>query len=119
MGLTRIAFVDLPQMLRDILKGVLGAYPDFHVVAEFPGRVSLTTAAARSRADVLIAGISDASDADLEEVVTTYPRIKVLGIEPGGRWMFLYELLPRRITIGEVSPERFVNLIRGSLDGAP
>jgi DNA-binding NarL/FixJ family response regulator len=114
---TRIAFIDLPQMLREILKNVLGAQPDLRVVAEFPSDVSLTAAATRSSADVLIAGLSEAGDEDLDQVVTTYPRIKVLAIEAGGRSMFLYELRPRRVTVGEVSPERFVDLIRGFPDG--
>lgn len=117
MEQTRIAFVDLPRMLREILKNVLGAQPDLRVVAEFPSDVSLKAAASRSSADVLIAGMSDAGDEDLDEVVTAHPRIKVLAIESGGRWMFLYELRPRRVTLGEVSPERFVDLIRGSLGG--
>ena len=114
---TRIAFVDLPRMLREILKDALAAHSDFSVVAEFSSDVSLTIAATRSSADVLIAGMSDAGDEDLDEVVTAYPRIKVLAIETTGRWMFLYELRPRRITLGEASPEQLVEIIRGSLDG--
>jgi DNA-binding NarL/FixJ family response regulator len=114
---TRIAFVDLPRMLREILKNALLAHPDFSIVAEFTSDVSLTSAATRSSADLLIAGMSDASDEDLDEVVNAYPRIKVLAIEAGGRWMFLYELHPRRITLGEVSPKQFVDIIRDSLDG--
>jgi hypothetical protein len=54
----------------------------------------------------------------MDEVMTAYPKIKVLAIETGGRWMFLHELRPRRIALGEVSPERVVDLIKRSLGGA-
>ncbi len=113
MELTRIAFVDLPRMLREILKSALVAHPEMSVVAEFPSDVSLSVAAVRSNADVLVAGLADASDEHLDEVVTAHPRIKVLAIEAAGRWMFLYELRPRRVTVGEVSPEQFVDLVKG------
>jgi hypothetical protein len=115
---TRIAFVDVPRILREILTNVLVAHPEFSVVAEFPGDVSLKAAARQSSADVLIAGVTDAGDEDLDEVMTAHPRIKVLAIETSGRWMFLHELRPRRVTLGEVSPECMVDLIKRSLGGA-
>lgn len=118
MKSARIAFVDLPRMLREILKNVLDAQPDFSVVAEYPSGIPLITAARESIADVLIAGMQDASNENLDEVVTAYPKIKVMAIEASGRWMFIYELCPRRITLGEVSPAELVDVIRGSLDGA-
>ena len=115
---TRIAFVDLPRMLREILKNVLDTQPDFSVVAEYPSGVPLIAAARGSVADVLIAGMHEASNENLDEVVTAYPKIKVMVIEASGRWMFLYELCPRRITLGEISPGGLIDVIRGSLDGA-
>jgi DNA-binding NarL/FixJ family response regulator len=113
---TRIAFVDLPRMLRDILTHALTADPVFTIVAAYPAGTGLVAAAARSKADVLITALPDAGEDSLDAVVTHYPKVKVLAVESRGDWMFLYELRPQRTVLGEVTPDRVVQLIKGSVE---
>jgi DNA-binding NarL/FixJ family response regulator len=107
---TRILLADMPQMLRDIVAGILVPEPDLEVVAETAAVNGLPDAVSRFGADVVIVGRDDPSLATT--LMEGAPRIKVLAVTAGGRESWLYELRPQRVSLGEISPQRLVDEIR-------
>jgi hypothetical protein len=93
--LVRVALLDLPQMLSEIVKDILGQATDV-AVAEAPA----------ADTDVVIVGAQEdelptAGLAQLER----QPKAKVLTINRHGRNAYLFELRPCRTALGELSAE--------------
>jgi DNA-binding NarL/FixJ family response regulator len=103
MERTRIVLIDMPRLLREIVKQ---ATSEFDVVAEYDGPADLTRAVDEHRAQIVIAGADAADVQAFERLVVLRPHVKVLGISADGRSTTLVELAPRRKELGELSPDR-------------
>jgi DNA-binding NarL/FixJ family response regulator len=107
---TRILLVDLPQMLRDIVRET-ASEQGARVVAEFDGSEGVA-AIRRFRPDLVIS--SGASTTVYDELIAAPSRLRVLVVRDDGRKASLYRLRPDRVSLGEVSSEDLAQVIRAS-----
>jgi DNA-binding NarL/FixJ family response regulator len=110
-----VVLVDMPRMLRQILRTSVQAHPDFSVLAELPDAEHLADVAAETDTRFVITDAATATREGVERLLALRPQIRVLGIERDGRETFLYELRPQRIPLGEVSSETLVDVMRVAL----
>jgi DNA-binding NarL/FixJ family response regulator len=102
--------VDIPPLLRDIVRASLAGEPDIDVVADLEGGAALESALDRLRPDVVILGPAAPPDAAAALVAAARVR-RALTLDEAGRAV-LYELGPRRVPLGEVSKDVLVTAIR-------
>ena len=103
-------------MLLDVLHHVVAAEPDMVVVGRTDNG-DLVASARRARADVIVVGRgTKGARKEREEfarLLRQRPYLKVLAIEANGEAAALYELHPRRVSLGEVSAAALCGVIRG------
>lgn len=98
----RVAVVDLPQMMSEIVKDILDLAAD----------VALLDASDWEDADVVIlAAENEELPARGRTQLARRPVAKVLTIDRPGRSAYLYELRPHRTPLGEVSAETLLAAI--------
>ena len=112
MERTRIVLIDMPPLLRGIVREALGPEPDLAVVGEHEAGVDVREAVARDRADFVIVGSDRTADELVRSVVGASRGIRALELRADGRESVLYELRPHRVSLGEISPETLVRTIR-------
>jgi hypothetical protein len=104
----RVALLDLPRMLSEIVEEILDQAEDVTVVA----------AGDEPRTDVFIVG---AQHDELPPVglaqLERQPKAKVLTIDRNGRDAHLYELRPHRTALGELSADTLLSAV-GAARGA-
>lgn len=102
---------DVSGVLGDIIEATLVAQPDIEVMTR---GVSATATVAGREPDVVVVGLrdSDQAAATLEQLFNRYPHARVLGIANDGRHAYMSELRPHRVSLGELSPEQLVEVIR-------
>ena len=99
----RIVLVDMPRLLRDVVR-TAATDEWLRVVREYARPVELLDAVERARARVVVAG-AGAHDADaVRRLLRAHPEVKVLAIRDDGRDTTLWELRPHRKRLGELSP---------------
>ncbi len=101
----------MPRILREIIEQAVADEPDMEIVEA--GDVPLGQAVESSMADFVIAG-ADYDFGEVARALDVRPRLRVLAVSGDGREAFLYELRPTRTPLGEVSPRRIVDAIRGA-----
>jgi hypothetical protein len=109
----RIAVLDLPPKLREIIEDAVAEERDMELVT-----TELQTAAdlMRLNIDVAIVGTRDPDDtAQATNLLFTAPRVRVLMIATSGRMAALYELHPRRLRLGEASAPELMRAIRAGV----
>jgi DNA-binding NarL/FixJ family response regulator len=107
----RIAIAALPQLLRDIVAAALSAEPDFELVGEAPEPEALPRLIRESGAQLAIVACERSAIGGLGRLMNGAP-ITVLAITDEGRGGVLYELRPREVDLGELSPRVLVDAIR-------
>jgi DNA-binding NarL/FixJ family response regulator len=107
-----VVLVDMPRILREIVRASVGAGDDFAVLAELPDAEHLADVAAETDASFVITDAVTATPESVERLLTLRPQLRVLGIGGDGRQTFLYELRPQRIPLGEMSPGTLVEVMR-------
>ena len=105
----RILIVDMPRMLREIVRSVIVAEADLELVAEVHDPGALDKAIPRHRPDFVI---GHSAPHEIERLLEERPSMKVLQVDSTGRSSFLYELRPQRTALGEMSPARLLEAIR-------
>lgn len=110
----RVLLIDMPQMLRQIIRRRLARDARFVIVGEYTEHVAIDVAVNRSNADYVIMG-SDVfeSRAVRQRLLEEGPQIRVLAIGPDGAQTTLYRLLPEEVGLGEVSPDRLTSVLAG------
>jgi DNA-binding NarL/FixJ family response regulator len=108
---TRIVLIDMPPLLRDVVRNVLSGEPDIEVVAEHDAAVDVGDAVEADEADLVIAG-SDVASSALREAVARDRGVRALEVRSDGKESVLYELRPHRVPLGEISPETLLRTIR-------
>jgi DNA-binding NarL/FixJ family response regulator len=113
----RILLWKMPPMLLDIITDTIAPQPDMDIVAKGRIEMDLLDAAEQTNADIVITARSAATEyKDYDELLYRHCRIKVLEILDEGRYGSLCEMRPRRVALGEMSPLRLLEAIRGSAD---
>jgi DNA-binding NarL/FixJ family response regulator len=114
----RVALIDLPPILTQIVTEVL-AKPDIRAEGSFNSADGCEQVAAL-RPDVVIVGLEDDSADEhglppkCRRVLSRHPWARVLSLAHDGREAVLHELHPRRTVLGEASPQKLLETIRGA-----
>ncbi len=111
--------IDMPHMLRQIIREALADDPRFELVGEFTEHVGIDVAIDRTRADYVVMG-ADVFDsrAVRRRVLEEGPQVRVLAVDSGGSQTTLYELRAHEIALGELSPRRLASTIAGDWSAA-
>lgn len=108
-----VLLAKLPPVVREILQGVFVDQADMRVVGAVNGPVELLVAAGQTGADVVILEMEDTELPGVaSHLLDQYPRLKILTITADGRRMFLYQLRPQLVSLGEVEPQRLLQIIK-------
>ena len=105
----------MPQMLREIVRRHIAVDGRFEIVGEYTQHVSIDLAVDRSRADYVIVGDDVfASRSVRRRVLEEGPQVRVLVVRPDGGQTSMHQLRPEEIELGELSPERLVEVMAGA-----
>jgi DNA-binding NarL/FixJ family response regulator len=107
----RIVLVDMPTLMREIVRNILTDEPDLEVVAELDDGDRLLGLLESTGARNVVWG-ADGVVPNVEPVLAAFPSVRVLAILEDGRSSFLYRLRPHKSALGQMSPERLVGAIR-------
>jgi DNA-binding NarL/FixJ family response regulator len=111
---TKILIVGVPSLLREMLAEIIAEEGDMEVVGELSDHVGIVELAERTGANFVIAGLTQAElDSVYEDLLRQRPSTRVLAVTREGRQSSLYELLPHAETLGELSAETLLAVIRG------
>jgi DNA-binding NarL/FixJ family response regulator len=112
----RVVVLNMRRMMHDIILGILASQPDIEVGNESEAPLQPPAMLLRPETDVVILEQRTLADADAYVARATAPRrLKVLVITDDGRQTLLYELRPRRMVLGELSPPELLGAIRGAV----
>lgn len=109
----RVLLMSMPQLLSDMITGIIGSCRDMELVGDAPVRGEMLPAAVAMRADVIILREENVSTEDCAQALYQRPRLKILVISYDGRRGSLYELRPCVAAIKEISAESLIAAIRG------
>jgi chemotaxis response regulator CheB len=112
LGRTRIVLIDMSALLREIVREAVADEPDLEVVAEHAGSVDVREAV--DGVDFVIVGAEAASRESVEAVVGSGHRVRALEVHSDGKESVLYELRPRRVSLGEISTDTLLRAIRAA-----
>lgn len=95
---------DVPRMLHDIVVDAISTQSDVDVIDQESLGIS---------PDVAIVGSSNPDNAARPgQLLSRWPRCRVLMIAMSGRTAVLYEMQPRKHSLGELTMERLIDAIR-------
>jgi DNA-binding NarL/FixJ family response regulator len=115
----RVLLWGMPAMLVNIIADTISSQQDMDVVSGADATASLADAAAQANADVVILVRNGEHErAHYRDLLYAHSRLKVIEISGEGRYGALYELRPRRIALGELSPPRLIDAVRTSVTQA-
>jgi hypothetical protein len=105
----------MPTILLNIITDTIAPHPDLDIVGKRDRSAGLLDTAEQTRADVVIVARQGAgSGEDYDEILHRHAGLKVIEIFDDGRHGLLHELQRHRIPLGEMSPPRLVDVIRGA-----
>jgi DNA-binding NarL/FixJ family response regulator len=110
----RVLIRDAPTMLRDILEQAISNQPDMEVIPE-PAAPRHAPAGQPLPPDVVVVDVSDSDPGEgARALFVRWPGIRALMIAANGHRVVRYELEPRGIDLGELSPDQLVQAIRSA-----
>jgi chemotaxis response regulator CheB len=115
----RILLWGMPPMLLDILTDTIAAQPDMDIVGRGGSDMDLLDAVEQTNADVVVlarGAAVEGEDEDYDKLLYRRCRLKVLELLAEGRCGSLCEMRRHRVALGEMSPARLLEAIRGSAD---
>lgn len=111
----RVAVINLPALMRDIVEFEVSHQPDFEVVPLAPS-IAARVAAGSPSLDAVIVGDGDGSLPDASDMLDLWPRAKILVVGGGGRDATLITLRRHRTELGHLDAEQLVQAIRSAID---
>lgn len=102
----------LPTMLGDIVIRSLASHADVEVVRAADAD-DLASAVQRTGAEVIVGTEGRVPLPEVCSVLDDNPRARVFTLAADATMAWLYELRPERVPLGEVSPSRLADAIRG------
>ena len=119
MPAIRVALINLPALMRDIVELEFSRQPDFEIVPLAPS-IATRPAPVSPALDAIIVGAEGGGSlpgpSDMLEV---WPRAKVLVVSGGGRDATLISLRRHRTELGHLDAQELVGAIRAALDSYP
>ncbi len=109
---TRIAFVDMPRMLREIIDDALSR-EHVRLVDESMDGDGLVGAVDRSGAACVIVSSESVGPVEVCRLLQQRPSVKVFAVADGGHDGCLYELRPNLVVVGELSPRVLARTVLG------
>lgn len=114
MSNIRVLIGDAPTMLRDILEQAISSEPDMEVIPE--PVVAPPAAVQLQSPDVVVVGLSDSESAEgARALLARWPHSHLLIITARGQRVLRYELTPRGVDLGEMSPAQLAEAIRAAV----
>jgi hypothetical protein len=92
-------------MLREIVTEILDTDPEITIRPDIQGEPP---------AVAIVGSRSGELPPDARDLLERYPRIKVLTVGDDGRETFCYELRPRQVALGELSPKTLLAAIHAA-----
>jgi DNA-binding NarL/FixJ family response regulator len=109
-----IVLVDMPKLLRDIVKEIIRTESDLRVLGEFPQSSGLFDPVRNTGAEVVVTAAALATPDRIATLLREHPRVRVVALTDDGERGELYESRPHRIRLTEVSAGLLVRTIRAS-----
>jgi DNA-binding NarL/FixJ family response regulator len=109
-----VIFVDMPRMVREIVKQAVEAQGDMQVVAELETPAEAVAVLGRASERVIVVGDSRIGGEDVDLLLRRAPASAVLAVSASGDRLDLFRLRPVRVRLGEASPRRLVEAIRAA-----
>jgi hypothetical protein len=109
----RVAFVDVPQLLRDLSVGLLARKSGVDIHHQELDLHDLPAAVAAGDVGVLVAGPQLSDPEEICRLLLSYPRLKALVVTDEGRRAAFFELRANRET-RELSAQMLVDVIKAS-----
>jgi hypothetical protein len=106
-----LLLVEVPRMLRDIVVGLVTDADDVDIAGEVRG-AGAADALSRTGADFVISGRDD--EELVHELLGRKPAVEVLTVTGDGRHGSLHRLVPLRTPLGELWPDRLLEIVRGA-----
>lgn len=110
---TRILLIDMPRMLRETVRDVVGRDPRLLVVGELDRAADVEAAARTYDPQVVITDAHGCDRAAIARLLDARPRIRVLTIEGDGRRGVLHRLAPEALPLGDLSREQLLEALHG------
>ena len=105
--------VELPRVMREIIRDLLASERGIELVGETKGDVDLSRLVDATRADVVVMGLPDTALPEAgERLLAEHPGVRLLGVVADGRDAVMYQLRPYHRSLGEVSPRALVAALR-------
>jgi DNA-binding NarL/FixJ family response regulator len=115
----RVLIVDLPGILRDIVRATVSRQPDMVVVGELGKAEAVRPAIESTSASVVVINSQHpAARPDGDSILGRASALKVLAVDPDARESSLHTLRPHRTALGELSPRYLLAAIRSDRDAA-
>jgi DNA-binding NarL/FixJ family response regulator len=111
----RVLIHEIPKMVTEILEEAITSQADMEVITgpPFGDRLPLVHS---GPPDVVIVGGNDPQPAaPARALLTRWPSACVLVITARGHQVVMYQLLPRRTELGEMSPDELIRAIRSAV----
>jgi DNA-binding NarL/FixJ family response regulator len=103
-------------MVRAALEGVFADQGDIQVVGDVSDPTEVLLAVGRTGADVVILGIQDTELPGIaSHLLDQYPYLKILAVSSERQHVFLYELRPQLVSIGERDAHGLLHAIRTAM----
>jgi hypothetical protein len=109
---TRVAVVNLPGLLGEVVEAVVRAQPDMELVGTVGLRAERVTCESVEADAFVVGGAPGAADDLAHGLLTRHPRARVLAVVGDGREGWLYRLLPQRVDLGELSLAGLIGALR-------
>ena len=110
----RVLILDLPALLRDIVRETLRPDDGIVVLGDAPADASLEEAVEQTGASVVIVGRGHPEAVDMPPALVRRARLRVLAVAADGRESVMYELQPHRRELGELSPDGLLDAVRAN-----
>jgi DNA-binding NarL/FixJ family response regulator len=110
----RVILVEMPEMLRAIVKEVMSDEDDLEIVDEDDGDAAVATIR-EGGACVVITQRDDRAGQSIDRFLGAGPGVRVLALSTDGRDGAVYELQPEKHLLGEISPPLLLAAIRDPL----
>ena len=108
----RVLIRNAPKMLRDILEQAIVSQPDMEVI---PEPVTRPLPVEDVSPDVVVVDVNEADSGEgARALLSRWPDSHVLTIVARGHMVRKYELAPRRVDLGEMSPDQLIHAIRSA-----
>jgi len=109
-----VLLAQLPPAVRETLKEVFTGQADMRVVVAENGPVEVLVAAGQTGAGVVILGMDDDDELPgiASHLLDQYPRLTILAVGADSGQVFLYQLRPQLVPLGELDSRQLLQVVR-------